>query len=411
MLEHKLKEKYALEVFDNYKSVNWRVELTTTAKNCKNYIRNIVDNLNLKPNPEKPVIALSVGDPTVYGNLKPAQECVDAVIQALNDGSFNGYSMAIGLEKSRNAVAEYLSFDGVKIDPKDVILCSGCSSALETCVTVLADRNQNILLPRPAFLICRTIAESIGVNVKYYNLLPERKWEADLDHLEEQIDANTAAIVLINPSNPCGSVYSEEHLRNILEIAYRHRIPIIADEIYERIVFPGKKFVSVAALHTQVPILVCGGLSKRFLVPGWRFGWIVVYDNDCGAFQDVRKGLVSLSQRTMSTSTLIQGALPNILANTPQWFHDNLVNLLSKHAQIMYDCLQMAPGLVATMPEGAMYMLVEVEMHKFPQFENALEFAGKLMEEESVFCLPGEVFTTNKYFFLTYLLIVVISVF
>lgn len=86
--------------------------------------------------------------------------------------------------------------------------------------------------------------------------------------MESQIDSSTAAIIINNPSNPCGSVYTEQHLRDVLEVASRYKIPVIADEIYERLVFPGRKFISMAALDTDVPLLICGGLSKRFLIPG-----------------------------------------------------------------------------------------------------------------------------------------------
>lgn len=261
--------------------------------------------------------------------------------------------------------------------------------------------------------------------MKYYNLVPENKWQADLEHLEAQIDGNTAAILLNNPSNPCGSNYSEEHLRSILEIAYRlviivlfyfylykliydrHRIPVIADEIYERVVFPGKKFLSTASLHSEVPILVCGGLAKRFLVPGWRLGWIAIHD-ETGAMEHIRKSLSSLSQRTIGSNTLIQvriniflltktsrhlnqGALPAILQTTPQSFHDNLAETLALHAQVAYDHFSSIKGLTPFMPEGAMYMVVEINLRNFPQFESGLEFTKQMMEEESVFCLPGEV--------------------
>lgn len=220
--------------------------------------------------------------------------------------------------------------------------------------------------------------------------MPENNWEVDLFHLESQIDNRTSCIVINNPSNPCGSVYSEKHLRDILEIAYRHRLPVIADEIYERLVFEGEKFVSLAALKSEVPILACGGLAKRFLIPGWRLGWISVHDNT-GAFEDIRKALISLTQRTIGCNTLIQGALPAILKNTPQSFHDNLTKLLKEQAQIAYAGIKEAKGLTPYMPQGAMYMIVEIEMAKFPKFKDGLEFAKKMMEEESVFCLPGEV--------------------
>lgn len=227
-------------------------------------------------------------------------------------------------------------------------------------------------------------------------MLPELNWEADLHHLESQIDHNTACIIVNNPSNPCGSVYSENHLRNILEIAYRRRIPVIADEIYERLVFPGEKFVSMAALNSNVPILVCGGLAKRFLVPGWRLGWIVVHD-ETGAFEDIYKALTSLSQRIIGSNTLIQGALPAILRNTPKSFHENLIEILYKHAQIAYEGIKKAKGLTPYMPQGTMYMVVEMQMKKFPMFKDGLEFVTKMMEEESVFCLPGEVNILHMY--------------
>lgn len=173
---------------------------------------------------------------------------------------------------------------------------------------------------------------------------------------------------------------------------------MIADEIYERLVFKGEKFVSMASLNSGVPILACGGLAKRFLVPGWRVGWISVHD-DAGIFGDIRKALVCLTQRTIGSNTLIQGALPGILRNTPQIFHENLIDLLQTHAQIAYAAIKDAKGLTPFMPQGAMYMVIEIQMEKFPMFKDGLEFAGKMMEEESVFCLPGEVRIQYSYTF------------
>lgn len=148
-------------------------------------------------------------------------------------------------------------------------------------------------------------------------------------------------------------------------------------------------------MKSGVPILACGGLAKRFLVPGWRVGWISIHD-DTGAFEHVRKALVSLTQRTIGCNTFIQGALPAILKNTPQTFHDNLTEMLLKNAQIAYDGIKEAKGLTPYMPQGAMYMIVEIEMTKFPMFNDGLDFAKKMMEEESVFCLPGEVIFSLK---------------
>lgn len=159
-------------------------------------------------------------------------------------------------------------------------------------------------------------------------LQPTKGWEIDLIDLELQIDNNTTAIVVINPSNPCGSVYSEEHLRKIITIAERNYVPIIADEIYEHIVFPNEKFVSMATLSEKVPILSCSGLSKRYLVPGWRLGWIVIHDRNNLFNSEVRKSLQSVAQRINGANTIIQGALPDILTNTLETFYTDLTSFL-----------------------------------------------------------------------------------
>lgn len=244
----------------------------------------------------------------------------------VKEGSKNGYGPSNGFPEARQAVAEYVAHQG-PVSANDVILCSGCSCALDLCISVLAGPGQNILIPKPGFSIYKTLAEGFGVECRYYDLIPERNWEVDLDQLESLIDANTATIVVTNPSNPCGSVFSREHLEAILDIAERHFVPIIADEIYEHFVFPGQEFHSVSSLSRKVPVLSCGGLTKRFLVPGWRMGWIVIHDRD-NVLQGVRKGLANLSSRILGANTLVQGALPEILRNTPQSFYDELVATL-----------------------------------------------------------------------------------
>lgn len=381
----------------NNDTKGWKVRPSLMARNTRNYIREFVETLHLQPNPEKDVIALSIGDPCVYGNLRCPQELTDAMIEIISDGSFNGYAPSTGHNEARKAVADYVSDNGVKYDLTDVLLFSGCSSAIENCITVLADGSEghNILIPRPGFAIYRTLAEGIGVKCKYYDLLPDKNFNVDIEHMESQIDSSTAAIIINNPSNPCGSVYTEQHLRDVLEVASRYKIPVIADEIYERLVFPGRKFISMAALDTDVPLLICGGLSKRFLIPGWRLGWIVVHD-PVGAFDyGIRKGLHSLSTRIIGSNTTIQGAMIKCLNNIPQSYYDGLTNLLYENSAACFDILKKVPGLKPVMPDGAMYMMVGIQKEHFLDFTTTSDFVVKLMEEESVFCLPGECFEVS----------------
>ncbi|XP_053979150.1 tyrosine aminotransferase [Hylaeus volcanicus] len=375
----------------------WDIRASDIATKTHNPIRSIVENIVVEPNPSKPMIALTIGDPTTFGNLKPPTELFDAVQESLASQMYIGYAPSTGHHSAKAAVAEYSSSEFVKVEPEDVILCSGCSCALDLCITVLGREGQNILIPRPGFSIYRTLAEGLGIIVKSYDLRPELDWEINLDQLESQIDEMTAAIVINNPSNPCGSVFSRDHTLDILEVAARYHVPIIADEIYEHMVFPGRTFHSLASLSREVPILSCSGLTKRFLVPGWRMGWIIIHDRHNALEKEIRNGLQRLSHRIIGSNTLIQGALPAILRNTPQKFYDDVMCTLHNHSKLAYNYIMKIPGLTPLMPHGAMYMMVYIDLSCFPEFNSDLDFLQRLLMEESVFCLPGQCFDYSSY--------------
>lgn len=136
---------------------------------------------------------------------------------------------------------------------------------MDLAISLLAEPGHNILIPKPGFPLYQTLAKGLGIKTKFYNLLPDRNFEIDLNHLESQIDENTVAIVYNNPSNPCGSLFTVQHIRDLLFIAEKYRLPIIADEIYEWMVYPGQEFVSIGSLSETVPIISCRGTTKRFL--------------------------------------------------------------------------------------------------------------------------------------------------
>ncbi|XP_058956402.2 tyrosine aminotransferase [Pocillopora verrucosa] len=376
----------------------WHIPASVTAKTTFNPIRSIVDRMKVTPNPTKKMIALSIGDPSVFGNLEPCQEMLEAVVKCLKQSKHNGYAPSTGYVKAREAIAAEHSYPFSPINYKDVVLACGCSGALELALDVLLNPGDNVLLPKPGFSIYQTLSISRGHEVRHYNLLPERSWEIDLDHLESLIDDRTRAILVNNPSNPCGSVYSKEHLEAILEVAERYMLPIIADEVYEYAVFPGYKFYPLAQLSDNVPILTCGAISKRFLVPGWRLGWVIIYDKNEAFESEVRTGLIALSQQILGPNTLIQGALPEILTKTPQSFFDNTMRTIQKNAEILYEALLRIPELEPKMPCGAMYMMVGIDISKLDGIVDDLDFTEKLISEQSVFCLPGKCFQYPNYF-------------
>ncbi|GAB1293645.1 Tyrosine aminotransferase [Apodemus speciosus] len=406
------------------RKARWTVRPSDMSNKTFNPIRAIVDNMKVKPNPNKTVISLSIGDPTVFGNLPTDPEVTQAVKDALDSGKYNGYAPSIGIDdglggrltesdwhtmcrvipeskgylSSREEVASYYHCPEAPLEAKDVILTSGCSQAIELCLAVLANPGQNILIPRPGFSLYRTLAESMGIEVKLYNLLPEKSWEIDLKQLESLIDEKTACLIVNNPSNPCGSVFSKRHLQKILAVAERQCVPILADEIYGDMVFSDQKFEPLATLSTNVPILSCGGLAKRWLVPGWRLGWILIHDRRDIFGNEIRDGLVKLSQRILGPCTIVQGALKSVLQRTPQEFYHDTLSFLKSNAELCYGALAAIPGLQPVRPSGAMYLMVGIEMEHFPEFENDVEFTERLIAEQSVHCLPATCFEYPNFF-------------
>ncbi|CAO3593482.1 unnamed protein product [Absidia cylindrospora] len=371
---------------------SWNVQSSTMAQSAHNPICQIVDKLKLDPQATKSFISLSVGDPTIFGNFNIDSSANDAVIRQLQTFKHNGYPPAHGTVDARNAVATMVTCPEAPVTADDVVLTNGCSGALDISFNVLGNPGNNILLPRPGFSLYGSLATIRGMESKYYDLLPEENWQIDLKHMESLIDEKTCAILVNNPSNPCGSVYSKEHLQAILAIAAKHHVPIIADEIYCDLVFKGNTFYSMASLTTEVPILSVGGLAKKWLVPGWRVGWIVVHDRH-HILDAVREGLLNLSQVVLGPNSVIQAALQDILHHTPETFYQETIEQLEKNTKISMDAVSKIPGLKPVQPQGAMYMMVGIELEKFKDIGSDVEFSQKLLAEESVLCLPGECFT------------------
>lgn len=370
----------------------WNIKASKISTKTHNRIRAIVESLKIQPNPDKPMIPLSIGDPTTFGNLRASDETMQAVQRCIESGKYNGYAHSQGHEEARRAIAKYSAHQSAEeIKTENILMCSGCSAALEYCILALCDRGQNLLVPRPGFCLYQTLAEGLDIEIRYYDLLPERQWEADLRQLESLIDEKTGALLINNPSNPCGSVFNHKHLEELLDICERNYLPIIADEIYEHLVFPGSQFIAISSLSKNVPVLTCSGTTKRFLVPGWRMGWIIVHDRESRLAQAVG-GLKSMCGRILGSNSIVQGALPDMLKKTPKSFFDSVINVLYTNARLAFRILRKAPGLNPIMPDGAMYMMVGIDIEHFPAFKSDTHFVQELVNEQSVFCLPGTCF-------------------
>jgi tyrosine aminotransferase len=216
--------------------------------------------------------------------------------------------------------------------------------------------------------------------------------------LESLIDKNTRGIILNNPSNPCGSVYSEQHLKDLAKIAEKHHLPIIADEIYGYMTFFGKEFHPMASISDKIPIITVSGLAKRYLVPGWRVGWICVYDKT-KALDNIRIGINKMTTVILGANTLIQGAIPDILENEPKEFIGDLNKILERNSTLIMKQLSQVKGLEITQPYGAFYVMVKIDTSLFSDdIQDDVSFSAKLLKEESVMVLPGQCFNMKNFF-------------
>jgi len=292
-----------------------------------------------------------------------------------------------------------------KLSARDCFLTHGCSQALSHAIKVLAEEGSVLLLPKPGFALYQTLCELHKVECVFYDLDAENRWEIDLLHVKKLVMENKnriKAILVNNPSNPCGALFSERHLIDICECCEELKLPIIADEVYEDISFGDRcNYLPLASVSKTVPILAVGSLSKRWLVPGWRLGWLLVHDrNDILKNGGIHGALEKLSQVTLGPPTPLQAALPFILQNDDSvWLNETLQTLREARDVCIHKC-QSCPGLsIDSLPEGAMYALVKIDCKLFCEAGIADDFAftSALFSEESVLLLPGQCFGALGY--------------
>ncbi|KAF4666225.1 hypothetical protein FOZ61_010042 [Perkinsus olseni] len=330
------------------------------AARTTNPIRRIVDQLKVKPNPNLETIPLSIGDPTVYGNFRAPQHVIDNVLRDnLRSFAYNGYPHSCGYAAARQAVADENSVHPNHPPPTtdDVVMTCGASQAIDMAIAALANPNgeDTILLPQPAFPLYNTLCSSRGINVDFYELRSDRKFEVDITSLQHCLEANGSkakGVLLNNPSNPCGSNWTREHMQDIVALCEEYGdIPIIADEIYHDMVsFDGLPVTPFASVSDTVPILSIGGIAKRFMVPGWRVGWVCLHDRG-EVLADIRQGLHDLSTLTLGPASLLQSAVPSLLKETPATYHNNNKKMLLENSRMIMDTLMDVPGLNIVEPQ------------------------------------------------------------
>jgi alanine-synthesizing transaminase len=338
------------------------------------------------------IIKLNLGNPAPFGLTAP-EDVIRDVIANIPDAQ--GYSDARGIQTARLAVAQSFERRGVTgVGPDDVFLGNGVSELIVMSLQALLDTGDEVLVPSPDYPLWTGAVNLCGGRAVHYRCVEENGWQPDLDHLASQISERTRALVIINPNNPTGAVYSREILLGMLELARRHELLVLTDEIYDQILYEGAVHESAAALAPDLLVLTLGGLSKTYRLAGFRSGWLVV----CGPRQhatDYLDGLELLANMRLCPNVPAQHAIQTALGGKIDISH-----LLAPGGRLRdqrdhaWQQLTSIPGVTCVQPAGALYLFpkLDPDVYKIADDEQMmmdfLEQQFVLLSHGSGFNLP-----------------------
>ncbi len=313
------------------------------------------------------ILKLNIGNPAPFGFEAPP-EIVEALRAALP--SAQGYSDSRGILPAREAVARSYSEEGVMgVGPDDVLIGNGVSEMISLVLQALVDDGDEILVPAPDYPLWTAQVTLSGGRAVHYPCDETNGWMPDLAGIESLVTSRTKGIVLINPNNPTGAVYSAELVRGFAALAERHGLVLMADEIYERILYDGAVHEH-AALHVHGTLcLTFSGLSKAQRVAGYRAGWVAA-SGDRSRARDFLEGLSLLANMRMCANVPAQHAIPVALAAETNW--SGIAELcapggrLREQRDAAHGLLTAIPGVGCELPGGAMYLFPRLDPERYP---------------------------------------------
>src|SRR6476620_1958344 len=240
-------------------------------------IRNIVAEARRVEAAGTAVRYLNIGDPITFGFTTPPH-LIEAVERALRDGH-NGYAPSVGIAPAREAVADECTRRGMPLSADRVVLTYGTSEGIELALTALAEAGDDVLVPSPTYPLYTAVLAKIGARAVFYRTDPENGWLPDLGDIRAKFSPATRALVAIDPNNPTGATYPVDVRRTLIELADRHNVPLLGDEVYGDLAYDGA-VPPMASLYPDAPIISCSSLSKAYLAPGWRTVWMAVGRTD-----------------------------------------------------------------------------------------------------------------------------------
>ncbi len=332
------------------------------------------------------IIKLNIGNPAPFGFEAPDEILVDMIKQL---PTAQGYSESKGIPAARRAVAQYYqtrNMPDMQLD--DIYLGNGVSELIQMTCQALVDDGDEVLVPSPDYPLWTASVSLAGGRAVHYRCDEEQHWWPDVSDIVDKVTERTKAIVVINPNNPTGAVYPEHVLREIVEVARKHGLLILADEIYDKILYDDAVHTPIASLAPDLLTITYNGLSKAYRVAGFRAGWMALYGpkEDAASFIE---GLDVLSNMRLCPNVPAQHVVATALGGYQTI--DDLVlpgGRLREQRDVAYEGLMAIPGVSVEKAEGALYMFPRLDREMY-RIDNDEQFAYDLLRTKRLLVTHG----------------------
>ncbi len=332
------------------------------------------------------IIKLNIGNLAVFGFDAPEEVQQDMIRNLPNSA---GYSDSKGIFAARKAVMHETQKQGVKgVTLEDIYLGNGASELIVMATNALLDNGDELLLPSPDYPLWTAAASLSGGTPVHYTCDEANGWMPNLDDIRAKITPRTKGIVVINPNNPTGALYSDALLKSIVAIAREHGLVIFADEVYDKVLYDGARHTPLASLSTDVLTLTFNSLSKAYRSCGYRAGWMVV-SGDKKPAKDYIEGLNMLSNMRLCSNVPGQWAIQTALGG-----HQSIDELVGEGGRLRlqrdlaHQLITQIPGVTCVKPQAALYMFPRLDPEIYPIADDQ-QFFLELLQETKVMLVQG----------------------
>ena len=340
------------------------------------------------------IIKLNIGNLAAFNFDVPEEMEQDL---ARNIGQAGGYTDSKGIFSARKAIMHDAQQKNIKnVTLEDIIVGNGVSELIGFVMQGLLNPGDEVLIPTPDYPLWTAATSLASGTPVHYMCDEENNWNPSIDDIRAKITPNTKAIVVINPNNPTGAIYSTDILLQIIQVAREHNLVVMSDEIYDKVLYDGHKHVSIASLAEDVFFITMGGLSKNYRACGYRAGWMIMSGAKEMA-QDYIDGLVLLASMRLCSNALGQHAIQTALGGYQSI--EDLVGeggRLRRQRDLAHQMLTAIPGVSCFKPQAAMYLFPRLDPEIYPILDDQ-QFVLEFLEREKVLLVQGTGFNWPKH--------------